>query len=109
MRQESNINNFTKLKKRRQINLLKKINKIFTKQYGIYHLRWQISALVMMPIMIVLQSFGFPLWLNLSIGQFFGALIFWNVDKYIFKNHNSDNMEDALEQVFEPSVSTRKL
>jgi len=54
------------------------------KRYLIYHIRWQISAWVMLPLMIILES-NFPLWANLMAGQFFGALVFWCVDKWIFK------------------------
>jgi hypothetical protein len=62
-----------------------KIQQFFEHQYVIYHLRWQISAWVMFPIMTLLVSF-LPLWANLMVGQFFGAIIFWKVDKLIFKN-----------------------
>jgi hypothetical protein len=55
------------------------------KQYLIYHLRWQISAFVMMPIMLYLES-NLPLWANLMVGQFIGAVIFFMIDKRIFKN-----------------------
>ena len=55
-------------------------------RYGIYHLRWQISAFVMMLPMTVLEYFGLPLWLNLMIGQFIGACIFWEIDKKIFSS-----------------------
>jgi len=79
---------------------LKKTKKYFksltTKQYGIYHLRWQISAFVMMGPMIVLQAFGLPLWLNLMVGQFIGALIFFEIDKRIFKHHDKDTLEQEL-------------
>ena len=53
-------------------------------RYFIYHLRWQISAIVMMPIMILLEK-HLPMWQNLMVGQFFGAIIFYNIDHMIFK------------------------
>jgi hypothetical protein len=55
------------------------------KTYGIYHLRWQISAWVMLPSMLYLESLGTPLWVNLMMGQAMGATIFWKIDKWIFK------------------------
>lgn len=67
------------------------------KRYGIYHLRWQISALVMMPIMMFLES-HLPLWQNLMVGQFVGAIIFWQIDKWIFKHHNEDSTEEFLDK-----------
>lgn len=70
------------------------------KRYGIYHLRWQISAIVMMPIMLLLEAQGWPLWQNLMVGQFVGALIFWEVDKRIFGTHKKDNTEEFLEKEF---------
>ena len=54
------------------------------KRYLIYHLRWQVSAFVMMPIMAYLEG-KVPLEINLMIGQFIGALIFWWIDRLIFK------------------------
>jgi hypothetical protein len=63
------------------MNLLKKI---FYHRYIIYHLRWQISAFVMMIPMICLEKLGLPLWENLMIGQFIGACVFYVIDKKIF-------------------------
>jgi len=55
------------------------------KTYGIYHLRWQISAWLMLFPMLYLESLGMPLWANLMIGQAIGATIFWKIDNWIFK------------------------
>lgn len=74
---------------------MNKLKGILTKRYAIYHLRWQISALVMMPIMLFLEA-HLPLWGNLMVGQFVGAMIFYGVDTYIFKEHKEDNIEAAL-------------
>jgi len=48
--------------------------------------------------MMILQTFGFPLWLNLMIGQFIGACIFWEVDKRIFGQHKKDSLEEELDK-----------
>jgi hypothetical protein len=83
---------------------------LLSKKFGIYFARWQISAWIMLPVMLVLESF-LPLWLNLMVGQAVGAFIFWEIDKYIFHNHKTDNMEDALTKSggLNPEVSSRKL
>ena len=77
-------------------------------------MRWQLSAWVMLPVMLILQGMGLPLWINLMLGQAFGAFIFWEVDKFIFKSHKTDNIEDSMttstpQEHQEPSVSERKL
>lgn len=54
-------------------------------QFSVYHLRWQASTAVMLPMMIVLESY-LPIYLNLPIGQAFGACIFYFVDRRIFKD-----------------------
>ena len=56
------------------------------KLYAFYHLRWQFSALVMLPFMLLLEKSGLPLWANLMIGQVIGAIIFWKIDKFLFRN-----------------------
>ena len=73
-------------------------NDLKTKQFWVYFTRWQISAWVMLPLMMILEI-HFPLWLNLMIGQAFGALIFWEIDKFIFKKHKKDNIEDVLDKI----------
>jgi hypothetical protein len=57
----------------------------FMKKYMIYHFRWQLSAWIMLPLMGLLES-SLPLWFNLMLGQFFGALIFWFIDLRIFRS-----------------------
>lgn len=56
------------------------------KQYILYHLKWQVSILITAPCMWFFQDFlG---WNNISTiitFQFLGAVIFWNIDKFIFK------------------------
>ncbi|EQL53285.1 hypothetical protein HpVH80_11770 [Helicobacter pylori] len=55
-----------------------------SKLFGIYWLRWMLSALVMLPFMEIFYYFNFPLWLNLFLGQTIGAVIFFKLDKLIF-------------------------
>jgi len=52
------------------------------KKYLIYHLRWQISGVVMMPVLLLTKNLGTIA--GVIIAQFLGAIIFWFVDKYIF-------------------------
>ena len=72
------------------------LKSLFTKQYAVYHFRWQISAIVMMAPMIILQALGLPLWLNLMIGQFIGAIIFFEIDRRIFGGHKKDTLENKI-------------
>ena len=92
---------------------MKIIKGYFEKKYLIYLIRWLISGFVMLPVMLILESYGLTLWLNLMIGQAFGSLIFYEIDKWIFKEHKTDNIEDTIEDIVdykvEPSVSDRKL
>jgi len=55
-------------------------------KYVVYHLRWQLSAIVMMIPLLIFESLGIlnNQFFRLMILQFFGALIFWNIDKFIF-------------------------
>jgi len=48
----------------------------------------------MMPIMMFLEKIGLELWINLMLGQFFGALIFWKVDRWIFERKNNENKSE---------------
>lgn len=57
-------------------------------RYFAYHLRWQLSALIMMPIMYSLNAMKLPLWVAFMTSQFFGALIFWYIDLFIFSDSN---------------------
>jgi hypothetical protein len=45
-------------------------------KYLKYHIRWQVSTVVMLVIMWPLEHwFNLPVWINLPIGQCFGAFI----------------------------------
>ena len=52
----------------------------------------------MLPVMLIIQPI-LPLWLNLMIGQAFGALIFWKIDQWIFHGHKKDNIEEQIESI----------
>ena len=80
-----------------------------TKQYGIYHLRWQISGIIMYPALGILATYNMPLWLSVMVAQFIGAIVFFEIDKRIFGHHDKDTTEMELEKALEPSVSDRKL
>jgi len=55
------------------------------KKYGIYHLRWQSGFLLNFLIFyICINLLQYPTWLAVIIFQFFGAVIYWYIDKYIF-------------------------
>lgn len=56
------------------------------KKFLLYLTRWQVSALVMLPLMVVLErKAGLPVVATLPIGQLFGAFVFWEIDKWIFR------------------------
>ena len=98
------------------------MKEFFTKQYAIYLTRWVMSGIVMLPVMLFLESI-LPLWGNLLVGQVFGSLIFFKIDKWIFKEdteidicikHPHDNNIHSPYKVEpgepnEPSVSERKI
>ena len=44
-----------------------------------------VSAVVMLPFMLLFENLGLGLTLNLILGQTIGAVIFFKIDKYIFK------------------------
>ena len=52
-------------------------------KYLTYHLRWQISGIVMMPVLMCTKNLGTVI--GVIIAQLIGAMIFWFVDKRIFK------------------------
>ena len=53
-------------------------------RFTIYLFRWILSGIVMYPVMQCLAPY-IPLWLNLLAGQVFGAIVFYSIDKRIFK------------------------
>ena len=65
------------------------------KRYLEYHVRWQVSALVMMPVMYSIDYVELPLWSNLMITQFIGAIIFWKIDKWLFEHKIEDEEEST--------------
>lgn len=58
----------------------------FSKLFLIYWCRWLISAVVMMPFMLLFDFWGLSLCFNLILGQSIGALIFFKIDEFIFKH-----------------------
>ena len=63
-----------------------KINWPHVKRYGEYHLRWQFSGVFMMVPMYYIATSGLPLWANILIVQFLGAITFWKLDEWIFSH-----------------------
>jgi hypothetical protein len=55
------------------------------KQKLIYLLRWIFSAFVMMLPLSIIKQYSQNEYLNLLLVQIFGAFIFWQIDKFIFK------------------------
>ena len=65
--------------------LKKAYSTIKSKQYIIYHGRWQLSTIVMSGP-ITLLSYHFSPVIALALSQVIGACIFWKVDEWIFKD-----------------------
>ncbi len=55
-----------------------------------------LSAVVMMPFMILFEMYSVPLWLNLFLGQTIGSMIFFKIDKWIFGNKEAHAIEDEF-------------
>jgi len=49
-----------------------------------YMFRWQLSTLTLAPVMAIMA--GCNPWLVAFVGNIVGSLIFYKVDKHIFKN-----------------------
>ena len=75
------------------MNLITEILGIQMKTKVLYYFRWILSGVAMLPLMLYLEKAGFNLILNLFIGQSFGALIFYNIDKRIFREDNNEKNE----------------
>jgi hypothetical protein len=67
------------------------------KLFGIYWLRWMASAVVMLPFMMLFEYYALPLWLNLFLGQSIGSIIFFKIDKWIFRGKESKCVEEEAE------------
>jgi hypothetical protein len=53
--------------------------------YGLYHARWQLSAVVMVaPVWVFTMVVGLSPTLALLPAHVIGATVFWYVDKWIF-------------------------
>ena len=57
-----------------------------TKRYLEYHARWQVSGVIMIPLMYLIKYLGFTLYMNIIIAQFVGAIVFWKIDKWLFEH-----------------------
>jgi len=56
------------------------------KKYVMYHFKWQMGAIVTIPLMYILLDYlHINYWVSVLIFQFVGALVFYPVDKFIFK------------------------
>lgn len=60
------------------------------KKYFMYHLRWQGSNIIFLPIMWALEEIFSSLSIRLTISAFVGACIFWYLDKWIFNQKKEE-------------------
>lgn len=75
------------------------LNEYKTKLFGIYWLRWMLSAIVMLPFMLLFEYMELTLWINLFLGQTIGSLIFFKIDKLIFNNKESKAIEEEFDAI----------
>jgi|LakMenEpi03Aug12_release.lakeMendotaPanAssembly.Ray.scaffolds.fasta_scaffold274188_2 hypothetical protein len=62
------------------------------KTYLLYHLKWQTGIVISWPCMYVMHDvWGWNNFWTIIGFQFVGALIFWNIDKLIFKHDKKTN------------------
>lgn len=73
------------VEKSKNLDLIRFIKSYFTKLYGVYFARWQLSTIIMLPFMLLFEYLEIPLTLNLILGQCIGSLIFFKIDHFIFK------------------------
>lgn len=70
-----------------------------SKLFGIYWIRWMASAVIMLPFMLVFEALGIGLVLNLVLGQTIGAVLFFKIDKWIFKDKEKKCFEKELKDI----------
>ena len=58
------------------------------KRYLLYLCRWQLSTLVLAPVAILLASQN--KWVQISVGNLIGGMIFYWIDRFIFNSKNKE-------------------
>lgn len=67
------------------------------KRYIIYHIKWQVGVVISWPCMWLMHDiWGWSNFWTIIGFQFVGALIFWNIDKLIFKNDKQIETEKEI-------------
>lgn len=66
-----------------------------TRQYLLYHGRWQLSTIVMIGPMTLLGYFDVSRPVSLVLVQVLGAMIFWYVDRWIFNDTSSSSTSSS--------------
>lgn len=69
------------------------IKTYFSQLFLMYYGRWMLSAIVMLPFMLLFEYLNIGLALNLFLGQTVGTLIFFGIDKYIFNNFSKPKIK----------------
>ena len=63
-----------------------KIFRTTMKKYLTYLFRWQTSSLVLAPVAMAVSFLGVEdKFIQISVGNLLGGIIFWHIDKLIFK------------------------
>lgn len=57
-----------------------------SKRFLLYSLRWELSSLVLAPVAILVAYFGYEnKWFQIILGNFLGSIVFFTIDRRIFK------------------------
>lgn len=72
-----------------------------TSLFIIYWGRWMFSAIVMLPFMLLFEYYHIQLWINLILGQTIGSIIFFKIDKRIFKGNEAKTIKEEYNTTIE--------
>jgi hypothetical protein len=67
------------------------------KQYTLYLFRWQLSSPILAGVLILMTNQN--KWIATIVANFLGGLVFFWVDKYIFKNNISFPLWEVQEDI----------
>ena len=71
------------------------------KRYVLYHIKWQTGVVVSWPCMYLMHDvWGWNNFWTIIGFQFVGALIFWNIDKLIFKHDKTNDTNNKSQKSY---------
>jgi hypothetical protein len=70
-------------------------------RYVLYHIKWQTGVVVSWPCMYLMHDvWGWNNFWTIIGFQFVGALIFWNIDKLIFKHDKTNDTNNKSQKSY---------